>query len=132
MSFATNNTKVDGQHRQLFAALNDLLDAVRMKKSENEVKKALKFLLDYTAGHFSDEEEIMLQYNFPDFAQHKKVHEAFKRTVQDLDINAEKFRNADKVAAVIENMVGDWLTRHIKGMDLQWAAHIQGLTQKKR
>jgi methyl-accepting chemotaxis protein len=130
-SFATHNAKVDEQHKQLFRALNDLLDAVRLKKPEAEVKKALNFLVDYTGRHFSDEEEIMKQYNFPDFAQHKKVHETFKGSVRELEINADKLRSADKVAGWIQNMVGDWLTFHIKGMDLQWAAYIREVTRGK-
>jgi hemerythrin-like metal-binding protein len=131
MSFATNNDKIDEQHKQLFSALNALLDAVRLKKPEAEVKKALNFLGEYTTRHFSDEEEVMKQYNFPDFARHKKVHETFKASVRELDINAEKLRSADKVAGWIQNMVGDWLTFHIKGMDLQSAAYIREVTRKK-
>ncbi|MDR1625747.1 MAG: bacteriohemerythrin [Spirochaetia bacterium] len=129
-SFATNHAKVDEQHKQLFSALNDLLDAVRLKKPETEVKKALVFLSDYTTRHFADEEEVMRQCNFPDFARHRKVHETFKGSVRDLDLNAEKLRSAEKVAGWIQNMVGDWLTFHIKGMDLQWAAYIRGLERK--
>jgi hemerythrin-like metal-binding protein len=130
LSFATNNEHVDEQHRQLFAALNSLLDAVRLEKPEAEVKKALAFLGDYTDRHFSDEEAILLQHKFPDFARHKKVHEAFKKTVRDLDLNFKKLGGAGKVATWIENMVGDWLTFHIKGMDLQWAAYIQDAADK--
>jgi hemerythrin-like metal-binding protein len=73
----------------------------------------------------------MRHYNFPDFTRHKKVHDTFKKTVQELDLNAKKLGGADKVAGWIQNMVGDWLTFHIKGMDLQWAAYIRDLNKVK-
>jgi methyl-accepting chemotaxis protein len=124
-SFTTGNAHVDGQHKQLFTALNELLDAVAGGKSENEVKKALTFLVDYTGTHFSDEEKIQQQYKFPGFAQHKKVHDTFKANVQKLDVSVKKSGDAEKVATLIQDMVGNWLTFHIKGMDMQWAAHIR-------
>jgi methyl-accepting chemotaxis protein len=130
ISFATNNAHVDEQHKQLFDALNSLLDAVTLKKPESEVKKALIFLGDYTDKHFSDEEELLTRYKFPDFAKHKKVHDSFKKSVRELDINADKMGGCDKLAARIQNMVGDWLTFHIKGMDMQWAAYIRNQAQK--
>jgi methyl-accepting chemotaxis protein len=123
--FATEDDYIDEQHKQLFAAINRLLDAISREESMEEMKQALNFLGDYTVQHFSDEEKMLEQHNYPDLADHRKVHENFKKTVSSLKQNFTMIKGSTVMVEQIRQMVGDWLTFHIKGMDLVWAAYIK-------
>ncbi len=40
----------------------------------------MQFLYNYTAKHFSDEEKLQLKYRYPDYTNHKRYHEEFKKS----------------------------------------------------
>jgi hemerythrin-like metal-binding protein len=124
-TFATGNAHVDEQHKQLFAAVNDILDTVARNKSPEEIKKSLSFLRDYTIKHFFDEEKLLRERGYPDLASHKKLHDDFKKTVRALETDFFRQGASQDLAKQIHSVVAEWLIFHIKGMDLQWAAFLK-------
>jgi hemerythrin-like metal-binding protein len=124
-SFLTGCGQVDSQHKQLFDAINSLVDACEQNKGGEELQKSLNFLSDYTVKHFFDEEQLLKKYGFSGFANHHQYHEAFKKTVKDL---AHEFilkgASADLVQEV-EKKIGSWLVEHIKGQDFRWAKELK-------
>ncbi|AEF84096.1 hemerythrin [Treponema primitia ZAS-2] len=129
LSLATGQELIDEQHQQLFAAINDLLRVSGQGKTE-EIKKSLDFLNNYTIKHFFDEEQIQKKYNYPDYENHKKLHEHFKATIRDLShqliLNGVTPELTDRLCKT----AGDWLVGHIKGQDLKLAAHIKATDKK--
>ena len=121
----TGHALIDSQHKELIKAVNDLYSACSAGKGREEVLKTVDFLEKYTAKHFSQEEELQVKYNYPDYVNHKRLHETFKKTVHDFN---QKI-NADGVTislfAEINHQIGDWLFSHIKGQDKKVAAHIK-------
>ena len=125
-SLATGHAMIDEQHKQLFTAINDLLKACQENKESEELTKSLNFLNDYTIKHFFDEEQIQQKYAYPDYPNHKLLHDAFKKTVRDLKVQLiMKGPSADLIDEV-KTKIGGWLITHIKGNDLKLAAYIKG------
>jgi hemerythrin-like metal-binding protein len=116
---------IDEQHRQLFIALNSLIDAIEMGKGAEELKKALDFLVNYTATHFADEEEIQKQCGFPDFENHRLIHEAFKSGVIQMAGQLDKLGSSADTIKEVRNKVGEWLINHIKFQDSKIGAFIK-------
>ena len=87
----TGNAKIDEQHKQLIAAINDLLAACSKGQGRDQLKTTAQFLYDYTTKHFADEEKLQLASKYPDYINHKKYHEGFKKDVLDIikQLNAE-------------------------------------------
>jgi hemerythrin len=115
--FVTGNVTVDTQHKQLFVAINNLLDACSSGQGRAHLSETLDFLINYAVKHFSDEEKLQQQYNYPDYQNHKKLHDDFKATVGDL---AKQLReNGPTVALVtkVNSNIGDWIINHIKHED---------------
>lgn len=122
----TGNTMIDSQHRQLIEAINKLLEACQAGKGRAELDKILTFLSSYTNQHFSDEEKLQQQYQYPDYQNHKKMHEQFRIVVRDL---ADQLRtNGPSIDLVgkVNSSIGGWLVNHIKSQDVKVAAHIRG------
>ncbi|GHV69341.1 hypothetical protein AGMMS49928_11240 [Spirochaetia bacterium] len=123
--------KIDDQHRQLFDAVNNLIDAVEQGRGKDELKKALDFLTNYTVTHFADEEEIQKQYGYPDFENHHRIHESFKKMAVAL---AKEFLEAGTNEALVKEVkrkFGDWLVTHIKGQDSKLGVFISQKTSRK-
>ncbi len=121
----TGNAMIDQQHKQLIIAINDLLQACSSRKGKEEVTKTMKFLYDYTEKHFSDEEKLQLQYRYPDYTNHKRYHEEFKKVVRELSMQLQKEGPNIAVISKVNTSVGGWLLNHIQREDVKVATHIK-------
>ena len=122
----TKNALIDSEHKQLIKAINDLLEACSKGQGRAQVAQTAKFVYDYTSKHFADEERLQLQYKYPDYPNHKRYHEAFKKSI--LDIMKKLDQQGATVAMVSEiNLtLAGWITNHIKREDKKLAAFIRG------
>lgn len=121
----TGNTMIDNQHKELIKAINDLINACSQGKGRIKIKETLDFLNNYVYRHFGDEEVLQLKYKYPDYTNHKKLHDGYKQVVK--DIIAEYESNGSSVALVskINTSIGGWLINHIKKEDVRVATHIK-------
>jgi hemerythrin len=124
-SLETGNQMIDAQHKQLFAAINDLIRTCESGKGKDELKKSMDFLNSYTIKHFFDEEQLQQQHKYPDYENHKKYHEGFKKEVRDLSVELIMKGASDSLLKDVQVKIGDWLVTHIKGQDIKVAAHIR-------
>ncbi|GHV67406.1 hemerythrin [Spirochaetia bacterium] len=124
-SLETGVPAIDNQHKQLVAAVNSLLDACQSGKGTAEVARTMDFLTGYTIKHFSDEEKIQKQYEYPDYAIHKRYHDAFKVTVGELTKRLIKDGPSETLINEVNISIGDWLVNHIKGDDFRMAAYVK-------
>ncbi|MDR3199562.1 MAG: bacteriohemerythrin [Planctomycetaceae bacterium] len=124
----TGNTLIDSQHQQLIKAVNDLLAACVAGQGRETLHQTLDFLAFYTSKHFGDEEKLQQQYRYPDYANHRNLHEHFKMFVHDL---ATQMKESGPTTALVSKVtfgVGDWLVNHIKKEDTKVAAFIREKT----
>ena len=128
-SLETGHAKIDNQHKQLVAALNSIIEASQGGKGEEEIFKTLDFLTGYTVMHFSTEEKLQLQYNYPDYTTHKRYHDEFKTTVGELTEKLVKEGPTEEMVGLVTAAIGNWLMNHIKGDDFRMAAYIKSKEQ---
>ena len=121
----TGNTLIDEQHKQLFDAINALLEACSQGKGRDSLKTTTKFLYDYTAKHFADEEKLQLASKYPDYTNHKQYHEGYKKVVRELMDQLEKDGPTIVLVGKVNTAVAGWLINHIKREDVKVAAHIR-------
>jgi hemerythrin len=127
-SFETQNSLIDEQHKKLINALNAFLQVSHEKKSRDEIKKSLDFLNEYTIKHFFEEEQLQIQYEYPDYQNHHALHEGLKKVVLNLQHDFILNGVSDKLISDMEKKVGDWLINHIKTQDVKIGAHIKAKT----
>lgn len=116
---------IDDQHRELFCRFNKLLAACKAGKGRDEVMKVLLFLNDYIRSHFSEEETLQRQFNYPGYPAHQALHCGFIKTVEELE---RQFKDEGvNVSLVIQTnqMMVNWLTQHIGRMDQEFAAFVR-------
>jgi hemerythrin-like metal-binding protein len=127
-SLATGHEIIDGQHRQLFVAINALFDAFRSGKGAEELASALNFLQNYTLKHFADEEAIQREYGYPDYPNHRRLHEGLTAVVKELNGKLSTQGISDALIREVHQKVGVWLVTHIKAQDTKLAAYIRSKT----
>ncbi len=124
---ATGNTAIDSQHKELIAAMNNLLDACSKGKGRESLSSTAKFLYDYTSKHFADEEKLQIASKYPDYANHKRYHEDFKQVVRTIVAELERDGPTLVLVGKVNNSIGGWLVNHIKKEDAKIAAHIRSM-----
>ena len=124
-SLETGYEKVDNQHRQLVAALNDLSEANSSGKGDKAVIQTLEFLTSYTVKHFADEEKLQKDFNYPDYLFHKRIHDDFKMTVKEMTERIIRAGPSEALVNEVITQLGDWLLNHIKGDDFRMAAFVK-------
>jgi hemerythrin len=121
----TGHEKIDNQHKQLIAALNSIVKASAEGKGEEEIFKTVEFLTGYTVMHFSTEEKLQIQYDYPDYLVHKRYHDEFKVTVGELTKRLTREGPTEEMIGIVTNTIGEWLLNHIKGDDFRMAAFVK-------
>jgi hemerythrin len=124
-SLETGHEKIDNQHKQLIAALNNLIAASAGGEGDVEIFKTLDFLTGYTIKHFSDEEKIQVEYDYPDYLIHKRYHDEFKVTVGEMTKQIQKEGPTEALIGEVTTAIGAWLLNHIKGDDFRMAAYVK-------
>jgi hemerythrin-like metal-binding protein len=125
-SLSVGVKKIDDQHKQLFHAVNGLIDAIEENHGQTELKKALDFLTGYVGTHFADEEKLQQQSGYPDYENHKRIHDAFTKSAVALAEEFVKSGSSEGLVKEVKRKFGDWLVTHIKGEDSKIGAHING------
>jgi len=82
----------------------------------------LNDLIDYTKYHFSREEKIMQDHNYPDFEDHKQQHDKMVAQVTKFidEYRIDKTRTIDNVTQFLKS----WLINHINGSDQKYRPYL--------
>ncbi len=110
--------KIDRQHRHLFEIINKFTQRSAASSNSKLVTETLTEMLKYAKEHFTDEEELMQEYGYPEIELHKKQHVYFIETTAELSINA--LNNQSMVASEIAEFLVLWLTTHILKSDMKY------------
>ena len=113
---------IDNQHKKLVELINDLHNAMKEGKGKEKLGAILNELINYTKYHFSAEEELMKQKNYPGYQQHKSEHDAFTKKV--LEFNDQFVSGSLFMSNEVLVFLKDWLIEHIKGTDKKYSPYL--------
>lgn len=121
----TGNALIDSEHRELFKAVNELMDACSQGKGRDQIQKTVTFLNDYVAKHFRDEENLQTKSNYPGYPAHKQFHDGYRRKLG--ETTQVLMREGPTVKALGDlNTVVAILVSHIRTEDKRLARHVKG------
>jgi hemerythrin len=118
---------IDNQHKQLFEAIYDLIDYCDGAHSDDQLKKSMDFLNSYTIKHFFDEEQIQQKYKYPDFPNHKKLHDGFKEVVKGFSHRLILEGVSKELVEEVQKKIYDWLVNHIRIQDKKVGNHLKSV-----
>ncbi|RDE22538.1 hypothetical protein DV711_08060 [Motiliproteus coralliicola] len=116
-------TEIDQQHSRFVGYINDTWDALERGDSREEFLHILNNLLDYAMEHFSLEEALMREFNYPDYESHKGTHTVTSADLFEFDLRLLAGDEAE--ARAFLEFLTDWLKNHILGTDAKLAAYLK-------
>ena len=121
----TGNQLIDTQHRQLFEAVNRLMDACAQGKGREKIMSTAQFLEKYVDKHFGDEEGLQVKSKYPNYPAHKQFHDGYKRQLDDTIQVLITEGPTVKALGALNQIVGV-LVSHIRTEDKKLARFIRG------
>ena len=121
-SYSVGIESIDLQHKKLLNLINQLQTAVDYSTGAQFEREALDELVDYTKTHFTYEEGLMRDNDYPDFLPHKAQHEKMFKKVAEVLADYEK--DADTAMGNAAEYLKDWLINHINGTDKEYSRFL--------
>lgn len=118
---------IDEQHKELIRLTNELYKNCLSRDSgvHDFFFSAIRKAMDYVKHHFSVEEKMLENVQYPRMAEHKKQHEDFILKIVD---DVKNFSDGMKIAPnSFVRFLRDWILSHIAIEDKQYAAYIMDL-----
>jgi len=123
--YELGNDFVDSQHKRLFELVNNIGNSCLDGGDINSLSETLDFLLQYTVQHFHDEESLQIKYNFPEYEDHKKLHEVFEAAVIEKVKEFKEKGSTKDLLDTVNEVVITWLVNHILKEDMKIKAYIK-------
>ncbi len=109
---------IDKYHRKFIDTINKAIIAKENSGDPEKVKELLREMTNYALTHFKTEESYMIEFNYPEYQDHKEEHRVFAmKTIAYLDrvINGNY-----QIACDILEDLKSWLVNHIQGTDQKY------------
>lgn len=116
---------IDDQHKMLFQRANDVSQSIDSGQGLTQIIKTLDFLIDYTHFHFSTEETHMQANNYPGLEAHQVSHRELINTLNDLERDFKEEGATNQLAEALNSFLNNWLTKHIKRIDVQFGDFLK-------
>ncbi|MDP4173006.1 MAG: bacteriohemerythrin [Bacteroidota bacterium] len=114
--------EVDTQHNKLLGYINDLHDAMKTGQAKDVMGTIIQNLIRYTTTHFSLEEKLLSENNYPAYLAHKKEHDDFVRKV--LEFQKSFQTGSTSLSIDMLNFLRDWLLNHIAVSDRKYSSYL--------
>jgi hemerythrin len=110
--------EIDSQHKMLVSMVNSLRDAMLNGKGRDVQKVTIEDMVDYATVHFATEEKYMKAFAYPEYAPHKKEHDAF--TAKALELRGRVQKAGFVLTMEILDFLRNWLKNHIQVTDKRY------------
>jgi len=110
--------ELDNQHKRMFAVINELLDAIDTKSTEEHLGSIIESLVKYKIFHFETEEKYFKQFNYEGAGDHISKHKEFNTKLAFLKEKYPTF-SVDFAFELID-FLEDWLINHLMVVDQKY------------
>ncbi|SPE38840.1 putative Hemerythrin-like metal-binding protein [Candidatus Sulfopaludibacter sp. SbA3] len=115
--YSVDIPQIDAQHRQIIDLLDELWRCAHGPEEEKLAPAALARVIRYAQSHLQREELMLRIRGYPDYAEHKTEHDAYRRKVAYLKAHSDRKDLVIRIA----NFLRDWWKYHILTSDQKYA-----------
>ena len=102
---------LDEQHQNLVNIINKLDEARKRGKGSKIMNQVLNEIIGYTQEHFSFEENMMKEADYPDLKLHRNQHRQLLQKIERFQF--EFLNEKNRISAEMGEFFSYWLTSHI-------------------
>jgi len=115
---------MDNHHRQLIKLINQLYEIIRDNTGFESVDAILEEMANYADYHFSAEENLLEQHDFPGLEEQRKSHGQYLSQIDELRKKFDK--DSRESVQNIYVFLRNWLINHIVLEDKKYGTFLWG------
>jgi hemerythrin-like metal-binding protein len=120
--------EIDAQHQSIFEKLNHFHEASGRGDDLREIQQLFDFLHDYTREHFSAEERLMAEHNYPEIDEQRREHRELITKLYEFREKMSADPDPRHFFLPIYNLLSGWLVNHISSLDKEIGVYLKGRT----
>ena len=120
--FQTGIQSIDDQHRVLVEIVNKFDENAKKGKGSRIMGEILNELIQYTAQHFSHEEGLLEEAEYPKLKQHRSQHRQLLERVEKLQYDHNT--QGKRITKDVRDFLKFWLVGHILKEDRAYADYL--------
>ena len=94
-------------------------------RATSELARLLEYMESYITEHFETEEKLMLEADYPGYAEHVHEHNLFREKMLNI-IEDCKNRGLDSYLAIdVDKQMRKWLEHHILATDMAYVPYLK-------
>jgi hemerythrin len=122
-SLSVGHELIDSHHKKLFSILDELIACVDQGGGIESIRRVLSELIEYAKYHFSTEEEILVQANYPFLDLHRHSHQTISVRIAEM-MDKMDADNYSHIAVELHVFLVGWLVHHIEIEDFEFRPYI--------
>ncbi len=120
--YSVGNRLMDQQHQQILSLINDLHNHPAASIHSAMFSDVLRRLGSYASTHLAAEEALLLQIEYPQLSEHKKLHAEYLERYEDL-LSALMRQEEDGAERLISFLI-EWWVDHILAEDMKYRPYV--------
>lgn len=122
-AYSVKVDKLDSQHKKIISIINELYSHLNKKTTNPQMLNSIiDELKDYTHTHFHDEEYLLQVSEYPEYGNHKALHE--KMTQRTFDMLKASQQNWDDLSYEVLKFLKNWWINHIVDIDQKYVQYL--------
>jgi len=117
--FTTGIIIFDQQHKKIIDLINELIELRNSKLDHDYVNETLIKMTQYAIEHLQTEEKLMLEYDYPEYENHKLEHKEFRKKT--ISLSMEKTVYDETILNQILEYLTEWWKNHILYTDKKYS-----------
>lgn len=122
---SVNNSKIDNEHKRIIDKARELSRYMLEGEGKEVLFETLDFLNEYVKTHFSNEEDLQFEYNYPRIKEHQAAHNDFVKELEELTYKIKEDPEAHTNTLELNTLITGWFFKHIMGLDKDLAEYIK-------
>ena len=114
---------IDNDHREMLSMLQRIQDAICEQSLDTSKELVSEFIL-LTRSHFTAEEKILEDANFPNLKQHRVAHGKLLAQAIDLGKIVVNATHVDQLSEYLDDLAG-FLFHDLIGSDMEFKSYLQ-------
>lgn len=120
---SVNIENIDDEHKKLIDMLNEFYDNIISKTNKENVLQLIGKMKDYTIFHFTNEENLLRDHEYPRLDAHIAEHKKFVDKVGEME---QRFNEGKLILSLeVTTFLKDWLINHIMVSDQKYAEYFK-------
>ena len=113
---------MDNQHAVLMETMNELNLSVVRGNGREQVCEELNRLIEFTRLHFSSEERLLEENDYPAITEHRDAH---RKLLLQIEEAANRARHSETVQiGSLLSFLHSWYMNHTEGLDQRYGAWL--------